>query len=300
MDSLIQPDGAVAVRQNLKRSMPFFDAHSAVFQSVSEQLLERLGLLAIEPEIVLDLGCRNGYQLAALQACYPRAKVFGSEIVSTPSQKPSGLINRLLRKKSFPGSNIIESDPHDLQFDDGSVDLVVSNLMLPWCHSPEIVFSEVARVLKADGVFMFTTAGPDTLKEYRDIWSGIDPYMHAFGLADMHDIGDALLSAGFAAPVLDRDNIQVDYPSIEALQHELRAVGAGNIASGRRNGLMSPDVPRRLSADARAGGRFVVSLELIHGHGWKGELRPSGQNSDSEYKIPVDSLRGSWSSKIGS
>jgi len=262
MDSLIQPDGAVAVRQNLKRSMPFFDAHSAVFQSVSEQLLERLGLLAIEPEIVLDLGCRNGYQLAALQACYPRAKVFGSEIVSTPSQKPSGLINRLLRKKSFPGSNIIESDPHDLQFDDGSVDLVVSNLMLPWCHSPEIVFSEVARVLKADGVFMFTTAGPDTLKEYRDIWSGIDPYMHAFGLADMHDIGDALLSAGFAAPVLDR--------------------------------------ARRLSADARAGGRFVVSLELIHGHGWKGELRPSGQNSDSEYKIPVDSLRGSWSSKIGS
>jgi len=299
MSSLIQPVSIDAVRYQFQRSLTDFDAHSAVFQSVSGQLLERLELLAIEPEVVLDLGCRSGYQLAALQSRYPDAKIWGTELAVPREREKLSLFSQLFGRKKAPSYSIIESDPHALPFEDGSVGLVVSNLLLPWCRSPEIVFSEVARVLKPDGVFMFTSAGPDTLQEYRDLWSGIDTHTHTFGLVDMHDIGDALLSAGFAAPVLDRDYIQVDYPDVSSLQNELRALGGGNVATGRRTGLMSPGVRKQLSAACRSGERFIVSLELIHGHGWKGELRPSGQNSDSEYKIPVDSLRGSWSSKIG-
>ena len=114
----------------------------------------------------------------------------------------------------------------------------------------------------------------------------------------MHDLGDTLMASGFAAPVLDRDNLFVDYPDIDALQNELRCLGAANLAVGRRSGLMSGSVRQRLKDGLSEDGRFTVTLELVQGHGWKGELRPFVQSSGDDYKVSVDSLRGSWKGKI--
>ena len=297
MSSLIQPGSAAQVRRQFLKSQDEFDAHSAVFESVSQQLQERLGLLAVKPVRVLDLGCRTGYQLDALQQLYPEAQIVGCDFATRiASELPRTWPNWLRKRPQSPAR--LACDPHELPFESASFDLVVSNLLLPWSHSPHRVFEEAERVLKPGGAFMFTTAGPDTLMEYRAAWATIDSYLHSFGLIDMHDIGDSLMAAGFAAPVLDRDVLNVDYPSIAALQNELRVLGAANVAGGRRMGLMAPSVYDSLGRAAEHKDRFVVSLELVHGHGWKGELHPSGKNTDSEYKIPVDSLRGSWSSKM--
>ena len=297
MSSLIQPGSITQVRRQFLKSQDEFNAHSAVFDAVSQQLVERLGLLAILPKRVLDIGCRSGYQLDALQQMYPEAQIVGCDLaarkpVSLPRSWPSWL------RKRPKSPERISCDPHELPFGPATFDLVVSNLWLPWSHSPHRVFEEVERILNPGGAFMFTSAGPDTLMEYRSAWAKIDNYMHSFGLIDMHDIGDSIMAAGFAAPVLDRDVMQVDYPSIEALQKELRSVGAANVASGRRRGLMAASAAAYLNEESGSNERFVVSLELVHGHGWKGELHPSGKNTDSEYKIPVDSLRGSWSNKV--
>ena len=297
MSSLIQPGPAVQVRRQFLKSQDKFDAHSAVFESVSQQLQERLGLLAIKPARVLDLGCRSGYQLDALQLMYPDAQIVGCDLAAMGPVALPGSWPKWLRKKPRSPERVT-CDPHELPFAAASFDLIVSNLFLPWSHSPHRIFEEAERVLKPAGAFMFTTAGPDTLLEYRDVWQTIDTYEHSFGLIDMHDIGDSVMAAGFAAPVLDRDVLQVDYPSVAALQLELRSLGALNVASGRRFGLMAPSVQRHLDEQTAKKDRFVVSLELVHGHGWKGELHPSGKNTDSEYKIPVDSLRGSWNSKL--
>ena len=285
------------VRRQFLKSQDTFDAHSAVFEAVSQQLQERLGLLAITPARVLDLGCRSGYQLDVLQQMYPEAQVLGCDLAASKAVELPSSWPKWLRKKPRSPERI-SCDPHELPFAEESFDLIVSNLFLPWSHSPHRVFEEAQRVLKPGGVFMFTTAGPDTLMEYRGAWQSIDTYEHSFGLIDMHDIGDSLMAAGFAAPVLDRDLMQVDYPTIAALQNELRHLGAFNVAAGRRLGLMSPDARRRLDVQTANKDRFVVSLELVHGHGWKGELHPSGKNTDSEYKIPIDSLRGSWNAKL--
>ena len=86
----------------------------------------------------------------------------------------------------------------------------------------------------------------------------------------------------------------VDYPDIETLQRELKSLGAANIASGRRVGLMSPAARDALNAASASVKRFVVTLELVQGHGWKGELLPSRNSSGDEQVISVDSLRGSW------
>jgi len=297
MSSLIQPGSVVQVRRQFLKSLAEFDAHSAVFESVAHQLQERLALLAIQPARVLDLGCRTGYQLDALQQLYPQAQIIGCDLATRkPIRLPRSWPDWLRKRSRSPER--LACDPHELPFAEATFDLIVSNLLLPWSHSPHRIFEEAQRALKPGGAFMFTTAGPDTLMEYRSAWAKIDSYMHSFGLIDMHDIGDSLMAAGFAAPVLDRDVLQVDYPSIGALQRELRSLGAANVASGRRIGLMNPRVTELLDDETTVNERFAVTLELVHGHGWKGELHPSGKNTDSEYKIPVDSLRGSWSNKL--
>jgi len=154
------------------------------------------------------------------------------------------------------------------------------------------VFAEVARVLDTGGVFFFTSAGPDTLVEYRAVWATVDAYAHHYGLIDMHDLGDTLLAAGFAAPVLDRDDVNVDYASLQALEAELRGVGAVNLAAGRRAGLMSPAVRTQLHRAQHAGARWPVTLELVQGHAWKGEPGGGGKGgNDGVQTISLDSVR---------
>jgi len=281
----IQPDRFEFVQRQFSGVYGAFDQHNAIFKDISERMLTRLDLLAIRPHRVLDLGCRNGYQLKALQLRFPKAQVIGVDPASAAAPA------RWWQRKR-QGAAQIAADPHNLPFADGSFDLVVSNLLLPWCHDPATVFSETGRVLAENGAFMFTSAGPDTLQEYSELWRGIDHSQHVFGLADMHQTGDELLSAGFSAPVLDRENITIDYPSVNALQHEMRNVGAANLARGRRVGLMASDI-RKLITDRAPSGRFSVTLELVQGHGWKGALSHNRNNSSDEFSVSLDSLRQS-------
>ena len=298
MSTLIQPAGMPRVVRQFRRAAATFDAHAAVFESVGERLRERLDVLAITPRRVLDLGCRSGYQLATLEARYPESTVVGVDPapgvpVEAPTSWPAWLRRR---PRQAPR---VAADPHHLPLASGSFDLIVSNLLLPWCHAPHAVFAEAARVLAPGGAFLFTSVGPDTLREYRAAWARIDAHLHGFGLIDMHDLGDVLLASGFAAPVLDRDEIRVDYPSIDALQDELRRVGAANVACGRRAGLMSPTVRKVLRDQAPPGQRFPVSLELVQGHAWKGELPPQRKGADGAQYVAVDVLRGSSPGRRG-
>lgn len=297
--SLVRPESPARVRRALDRANPEFAAHATVIDVIGGRLRDRLDVLATRPARVLDLGCRTGYQLAALAELYPQARITGVDPAPgvSPSRRgrwplwPSGLWPRR------PASGRVAADLHHLPFADASFDLVVSNLALPWCESPSAVFTEVARVLDADGALFFTAAGPDSLVEYRAVWAGVDGYPHAFGLVDMHDIGDAMLAAGFAAPVLDRDDVTVDYPSIDALDRELRGTGAVNLAVGRRHGLTAPSVRQRLSelaAEVSApSGRFPVTLELVQGHGWKGQALPGANSRGTEQTIPLEQVMNS-------
>jgi len=287
VSSSLQPAEFERIRRQLYAARESFSRDSAVFSDVSQRLMERLKLLAIEPDAVLDLGCRHGYQFDNLRAQFPRASLQGIDPAGPPEPQkrrwwPLG--------RQSPG--IISADPHNLPFADESFDLVVSNLLLPWCHDPALIFREVVRILRPDGAFMFTSAGPDTLQEYAQVWAEVDRAQHLFGLADMHTIGDELLAAGLSAPVLDRENIIIDYPSIDALQDELRELGAGNVASGRRAGLMAGSVRNKLRRKS-GDGRFAVTLELVHGHGWKGALSAGRNNSGDDFTVSVESLRQS-------
>ena len=281
----IQPDQFVHVRRQFTRAHGTFGQHNAVFLNTSDRMLNRLAVLAINPSRILDLGCRNGYQFRALRDQFPGAQVIGVD--------PACIGQSLRWWQRLPKNNTkIAVDPHHLPFQDGCFDLVVSNLLLPWCQDPGAVFGEVARVLAENGAFMFTSAGPDTLQEYGELWRNIDSAQHVFGLADMHQTGDELINAGFSAPVLDREVITVDYPSIDALQEEMRHIGAANVACGRRIGLMTSKM-RKLVREKAPKQRFAITLELVQGHGWKGALSQKRNNSADEVSVSLESLRQS-------
>ncbi len=299
------PDSmAVVVRAQAKARLRAkargLQADDAVLRTVSDQVLERLPLLLIEPTQVLDLGCWGQSSLEALSNVYPEADITGlalghASLVEAQKNDNSGpkknWLNRLASIGRKSRHKMISGDPHAMPFPDAQFELVVSNLCLPFCQNPNAVFKEVSRVLKPGGAFLFSSLGPDTLVEYRRRWAAVDSYPRVSGLIDMHDLGDAMLKAGLGDPVLDRDTLNLDYPSVAALENELQVFGLVNTAFGRRKGLLSSQSVSQVQAGTS---RFTVGLELVHGHAWKAEYSPKRNSSNDEYRISISELKGSW------
>ena len=170
------------------------------------------------------------------------------------------------------------ADLNELPFRGVSADLVWSNLALQWVNDLPRAFAEFRRVLTVGGLLTFTTFGPDTLKELRGAFG--DGHTHVNRFADMHDLGDMLVHAGFADPVMDMEYVTLTYESPRALLEELKALGATNATRGRPRGLMGR---RRLARveqaleKLRRDGRIPATFEVVYGHAWKGEPRRTAE-----------------------
>jgi malonyl-CoA O-methyltransferase len=187
---------------------------------------------------------------------------------------------------------VVGGDAERVPLKEHCAELVLANLVLPWCR-PDVVLAEAARVLAAGGVALFATLGPDTLKEVREAFAAADDRIHVHAAFDMHDLGDLALAAGLAEPVLDVDRLTVTYADVAALVRDLRAMGAVNVAGGRRRGLTSLARWRGFErALATPGRRFAVTVELILGQAFG---RGPGQRRDrfaaGEIRVPVERLK---------
>ncbi len=175
---------------------------------------------------------------------------------------------------------VVGGDAERLPLATGSVQLVLANLVLPWCK-PQNLFAEAARVLEAGGLLLFATLGPDSLQEVRRAWGAVDDRLHVHAAFDMHDLGDLALAAGLGEPVLDVDRIELTYAQPSALVRDLRAWGAVNVAAGRRRELTGRQrwrgFERHLGAVTR-NGRFAVTVELVLGLAW-GSGKPRAARS---------------------
>lgn len=261
-----------------------YDAHAEVFRQTGERLLQRLEVLARRPDRVLDLGCGSGHLIASLRKIFPKAQIAGVDVSASMLQQ----VGR--RSGWWRKAWLIGGDAHSIPLADASVDLVVSNQLLPWCLDPQRVFQEIYRVLTPEGAVFFTTAGPDTLIEYRSLLQNAVSERHDSGLVDMHLLGDAMLSVGFSAPVLDRENIDVSYPSVSALRNELWCTGVINRLNTRLpQGLFAGE--SRTSSRSAADSPISITLELVQGHGWKGELPAAQHSADGTYQVSFDTLR---------
>jgi malonyl-CoA O-methyltransferase len=275
------------VRRSFDRAARTYDSATAVQREIRTRLLERLDIVRLAPATVLDLGAGTGHASRELKRRYSSAKVIALD-------QSLQMLCASARQQSFLRRFApVCADAHRLPLRTGSVDLVLSNLLLEWCHDPDTVFAEVSRVLRPKGLFTFTTVGPDTLKELRELWRGIDDVPHVHRFIDMHDFGDALLRAGFAEPVMDAERLTVTYPSLDALLADLRGSGARNVAAGRSHGLTGRVRGGAVLARSEAltrNGPLQVSVEVIHGHAWSPAERRSRRDGD-EVLVPIESLR---------
>jgi len=266
------------VQRRFDRAATRFDAADFVHRLAFDELLQRLSPITMQPRHILDLGCGTGSGNAPLKRRFPGARVIGMDA-------SLAMLQCNARKKTlFAKRPAVQGDAARIPLKDGSIDLVVANMLLPWIDDLAGCLAEVARVTRKDGVFAFATFGPDSLSELRKAWHSVDEQWHVNAYPDMHDIGDALLRAGLRDPVLDVDYQTVTYRDTEALYRDLTSAGARNCLSGRHKALTGKHRFRamdRLLATQKHEGVLSLRLELVYGHAWGGGPR----SPEDEFRI---------------
>jgi len=260
------------LRRSFDRAGPGYDTAAVLHAEVRGILLQRLDLTALEPRVVLDAGAGTAQASRALKRRYPRARVLALDC-------SLGML-RAARQPRFWGRRFdrVCADAHRLPFADAGVDLILSNLMMPWCD-PDVVFAEFRRVLAPRGFLSFSSLGPDTLRELRAAWARVDTCSRVVQLLDMHDLGDALVRAGFAAPVLDVERYTLTYAELRGLMADLKAVGARHGVVGGVGDVGGAGRPRgssrgrwaalRAAYEAyRTDGRLPATCEVVFGQAW--------------------------------
>lgn len=273
-----------AARRAFDRAQAFDEA-CFVHEEARARLLERLELVRLEPRVVLDLGCATGRAANALATRYPTARVLAVD--------SSVSMLRAAAAKITAAVTLVAGDAERLPLKAHSVDLVLANLVLPWCR-PDAAFAEAARVLTEGGALAFATLGPDSLLEVRQAFGAVDDRIHVHAAFDLHDLGDLAMAAGLAEPVLDVDRLSVTYLDLATLVRDLRAMGAINVAGGRRRTLTGRERWRQFEARLVPGGgqRFAVTVELVLGQAWgRGHISRQPRTSGNEVRVPLSAVR---------
>ncbi|NNM60633.1 MAG: malonyl-ACP O-methyltransferase BioC [Steroidobacteraceae bacterium] len=254
----------MALRRAFDLAAPSYDGAAILQAEVREELLRRLDVVTLSPRLVVDAGAGTGHASRALRRRYPRARVLAVDIAL-------GMLRASRRQQSWwRRFDRVCGDLARLPFADASVDLLYSNLALPWCE-PDAALAEARRVLAPGGLFSFTSFGPDTLHELRAAWSSADAQVHVMQFFDMHDLGDALVRAGFAQPVLDVERYTVSYADVGGLMGDLQACGASNVLAGRTRSLTGKGRLRAMRSayeKFRRDERLPATCEVVFGHAW--------------------------------
>ncbi len=259
------------VRRAFDRAADSYDQFAVLQNEICKRLLEKLEIVKISPEFILDAGTGTGKAVPDLFERYKKASLVALDL-------SENMLNKASQHGGFLRSPyLVCADIEQLPFVDNTFDLVFSSLSMQWCNELNAALLEAKRVLKPGGLFVFSTFGPDTLKELRYSWSKVDDANHVNRFIDMHDIGDALLQDGFAEPVMEAEVITVTYNSVDEIMHDLKAIGANVTAdlpekNQKAKGLTGKSIlhtVRQAYEQFRQDGLLPASYEIIYGHAWK-------------------------------
>jgi len=270
------------VKASFDRSAPRYDEVAVLQREVGDRLLQRLEAIRFVPQRILDIGGGTGDNSQGLLRFYPKASVITADL-------STGMLDQARRKGSrwqrWRGrQTFLAADMERLPLDDASVDMVFSNLTVQWCQDLEQVFRECRRVLRPGGMMMYTTLGPDSLKELRDSWRQADGRVHVNAFMDMHDIGDAMVRARLAEPVMDVEYFKLTYHEVGGLMRDLKVLGAHNLNGGRAHGLTGKGRLLRMREayeTYRQDGLLPATYEVVYGHAWAPQQMLQAQQGDT-------------------
>lgn len=280
------------IRAENARAAQSYQEAAVVPREIQSRLLERLDGLDFQARTILDVGAGLADASQALAAHFP-----GSTLLSIDFCLP---MLTAARDKTA-GHYRVCGDAYALPVAEKSMDLVYSSLMLQCCEDLAHVFDQFRRVIRPGGLLLLSCPGPDTLMELRQSWAAVDQQPHVQLFPDMHNLGDALLAAGFANPVLDVEYLQLTYGDVPQLLTELQNLGASNAATDRRRSLTGKNRLHAMQEHYQGlsvAGRIPATLEVVYGSAWgppDGQPRRSGGGQVASFS--VDQLRGSRAPK---
>jgi malonyl-CoA O-methyltransferase len=260
-----------------------YNSASFLQKEVGLRLLERLMYMKINPKHILDLGGGTGQLSDQLEAIYPNANIINLDLAYEMLCE---------HKRSYALKCCADFDA--LPFSLKQFDLVIANCSIQWSNNLAVTIAQIKEVMRPNGIFIFSTFGPDTLQELKYTWQTIDSYQHVNDFVDMHHIGDILLQHKFIDPVVDRENITTTYPSAIKLMKELKSMGAANINSNRTKSLATKSSITKvneyyknnfMTADKK---NVYATFEVIYGFSWG--VRLQDKAPQTQY-IPVDTIK---------
>ncbi|MES9814400.1 MAG: malonyl-ACP O-methyltransferase BioC [Candidatus Thiodiazotropha sp.] len=278
--------GAIDKRQAraaFSRAASHYDEVAELQREIGRRMLQRLTYIRHQPRVVLDVGAGTGEATLALKKHYKKARTIALDFAMPmlhQVRKRGGWLRRPV---------CICGDAEQLPLADQSVDMIFSNAVLQWCNDLQGTFSEFLRVLRPNGMLLFSTFGLGTLRELRKSWSHVDGHSHVSPFPDMHDVGDAMVRAGLAEPVVDVDRMRLTYDDVSSLMRDLKTLGAHNVTRNRPRGLTGKGRLRAMYEayeSFRMDGRLPASYEVVYGHAWA----PQQRQIDGATAIPVDQI----------
>ncbi len=246
------------IRSAFNKASSRYDEHAFLQKEIATRLDAKLDVISGTSKVILDLGAGTGLLSKQLTKRFPDSQLICLDFAQ------ASLNNN-------PSKNKLCADAYHLPLADNSVDMVISSLMMQWCPNLKQLFSECRRVLRNDGLILFSTFGPDTLKELKKSWSVVDSEAHVNTFTDMHDIGDQMLGAGFQSPVMEMETLTLTYQTVTDLLRDLKAIGAQTV-SARSKSLMGKDKFKlmiKMYESYRKDGKLPATYEVIYGHAWK-------------------------------
>ena len=281
-----------SVRRAFERAAAGYDDAAVLQNEVCRRMQARLEYIRADPQTILDAGSGTGNAVAGLLARYPGARVIALDLALA-------MARRARARRPWPALSTVDGwrallgrggkrlaavcgDIEHLPLAPASAGMIWSNLTLQWSNEPRRAFAEMHRVLAPGGLLMFSTFGPDTLKELRAAFTSVDRHTHVHRFIDMHDLGDALVACGFADPVMDMEMLTLTYVDLRQLMRDLKAIGAHNATLGRPATLTGKSLLAKVAQNyeaARHDGRLPATFEVIYGHAWKPQPRlgPTGR-----------------------
>ena len=262
-----------------------YSASAMLPKLIGERLFEKLAFIKLKPMRVLDLGAGTGTFLKPLKAQFPKATIYGADIALSMLA-----VNKRQQKwrHKFP---LIAADAMQLPFSNDSFDFIFMNLLLPFCLDLPTTFKEISRVLKPDGLLLFSSCGPDTLKELKAAWKNVDDYAHIDEFVDMHDLADILLQQGFSDPVVDMEMLTVNYQSIKQLLDDLKQAGSVNKAEQPFKGLYTRHLSQKIASNYPViNHHYPATVEIIYGHAWGKTLTSNVASADGTVSIAINQI----------
>ena len=250
------------VRNNFNNASSIYDENAFLQNEIATRLSEKLKVISINPESIIDLGSGTGFLSEKTAKIFPDANLicldFAQKSLTKNTQKFKVCANA-----------------YQLPFKSKSIDFVISNLMMQWCPDLKTLFDECHRVLKPHGLILFTTFGPETLKELKRSWSVVDSHPHVNEFIDMHDIGDQMIQSGLQSPIMEMEKLTLTYERVLDLMRDLKGIGAQSVENRSKSLTGKTKFMKMLEMyeSYRENGKIPATYEVIYGHAWKNDVK---------------------------